>query len=87
MRLIKPKYLRIGGYWYPRGGMPIDVFWQTGKIAEGRLGARPGRRALSRPRLDFPDHTFAGAGRRSQCAQVKPTPTITAAPITKTGVM
>jgi len=29
---IQPKYLRIGGYWYPRGGMPIDVFWQTGKL-------------------------------------------------------
>ena len=29
---IKPKYLRIGGYWYPRGGMPIDVFFQTGKL-------------------------------------------------------
>jgi 7-cyano-7-deazaguanine reductase len=28
--LLKPRYLRIGGYWYPRGGMPIDVFWQTG---------------------------------------------------------
>jgi len=25
-----PAWLRIGGYWYPRGGMPIDVFWQTG---------------------------------------------------------
>lgn len=29
--LLKPHYLRIGGYWYPRGGIPIDVFWQTGK--------------------------------------------------------
>ena len=29
---IKPRYLRIGGYWYPRGGIPIDVFWQTGKL-------------------------------------------------------
>lgn len=29
--LLKPRWLRIGGYWYPRGGMPIDVFWQTGK--------------------------------------------------------
>ena len=29
---IKPKYLRIAGYWYPRGGMPIDIFWQTGKL-------------------------------------------------------
>lgn len=27
--LLKPKWLRIGGYWYPRGGIPIDVFWQT----------------------------------------------------------
>jgi 7-cyano-7-deazaguanine reductase len=27
--LLKPHWLRIGGYFYPRGGMPIDVFWQT----------------------------------------------------------
>src|SRR3954468_11106240 len=27
--LLEPRFLRIGGYWYPRGGMPIDVFWQT----------------------------------------------------------
>ena len=27
---MKPLWLRIGGYWYPRGGIPIDVFWQTG---------------------------------------------------------
>ena len=26
---IAPRWLRIAGYWYPRGGMPIDVFWQT----------------------------------------------------------
>jgi 7-cyano-7-deazaguanine reductase len=32
---IAPRYLRIGGYWYPRGGMPIDVFWQTGNMPEG----------------------------------------------------
>jgi 7-cyano-7-deazaguanine reductase len=30
--LVAPHYLRIGGYWYPRGGMPIDVFWQTGEL-------------------------------------------------------
>ncbi len=29
--LLAPRYLRIGGYWYPRGGIPIDVFWQTGE--------------------------------------------------------
>ncbi len=29
---IKPQYLRIAGYWYPRGGMPIDIFWQTGNL-------------------------------------------------------
>jgi 7-cyano-7-deazaguanine reductase len=28
--LMSPVWLRIGGYWYPRGGIPIDVFWQTG---------------------------------------------------------
>jgi 7-cyano-7-deazaguanine reductase len=28
--LLKPTYLRIGGYWYPRGGIPIDIFYQTG---------------------------------------------------------
>ena len=33
--LLEPHFLRIGGYWYPRGGMPIDVFWQTGTCPEG----------------------------------------------------
>ena len=28
--LLSPHWLRIGGYWYPRGGMPIDVFYQSG---------------------------------------------------------
>src|SRR3569833_1083220 len=32
---IKPKFLRIGGYWYPRGGMPIDVFYQSGELPGG----------------------------------------------------
>lgn len=27
---VEPRYLRIAGYWFPRGGIPIDVFWQTG---------------------------------------------------------
>lgn len=30
-----PRWLRIGGYWYPRGGIPIDVFWQTGAPPAG----------------------------------------------------
>lgn len=33
--LLQPKWLRIGAYWYPRGGIPIDVFWQTGAPPEG----------------------------------------------------
>ena len=33
--LLKPKFLRIGGYWYPRGGIPIDVYWQTGRLPKG----------------------------------------------------
>ncbi len=31
---IEPHWLRIGGYWYPRGGMPIDVFYETGPAPE-----------------------------------------------------
>ena len=32
---LEPKWLRIAGYWYPRGGIPIDVFWQTGDAPTG----------------------------------------------------
>ena len=37
-RLVKeldPVWLRIGGYWYPRGGIPIDVFFATGEPPKG----------------------------------------------------
>src|SRR3546814_5638767 len=30
----QPRWLRIGGYWFPRGGIPIDVFWQSGPPPE-----------------------------------------------------
>jgi 7-cyano-7-deazaguanine reductase len=33
--LLKPKWLRIGGYFFPRGGMPIDVFYQSGEPPAG----------------------------------------------------
>lgn len=33
--LLEPRWLRMAGYWYPRGGIPIDVFWQTGAVPEG----------------------------------------------------
>jgi 7-cyano-7-deazaguanine reductase len=33
--LLEPRWLRIGGYWYPRGGIPIDVFWQTADPPKG----------------------------------------------------
>jgi 7-cyano-7-deazaguanine reductase len=33
--LLAPPWLRIGGYWYPRGGIPIDVFWQHGTVPAG----------------------------------------------------
>ena len=33
--LLQPQWLRIGGYWYPRGGIPIDVFYQTGPAPQG----------------------------------------------------
>ena len=31
----RPRWLRIGAYWYPRGGIPIDVFWQSGPPPDG----------------------------------------------------
>ena len=33
--LLAPRWLRIAGYWFPRGGIPIDVFWQTGRAPAG----------------------------------------------------
>jgi 7-cyano-7-deazaguanine reductase len=33
--VLMPRWLRIGGFWYPRGGIPIDVFWQTGEAPKG----------------------------------------------------
>jgi 7-cyano-7-deazaguanine reductase len=35
MDVLIPIWLRIGTYWYPRGGMPIDVFWQSGLPPDG----------------------------------------------------
>ena len=32
--ITKPKWLRLGGYWYPRGGIPIDIFYQEGKLPD-----------------------------------------------------
>jgi 7-cyano-7-deazaguanine reductase len=34
-KLLAPIWLHIGGYWFPRGGIPIDVFWQYGKLPAG----------------------------------------------------
>jgi len=33
--LLEPRWMRVGGYWFPRGGIPIDVFWQTGAPPAG----------------------------------------------------
>ena len=35
IREIEPTWLRIAGYWFPRGGMPIDVFYQSGSPPKG----------------------------------------------------
>ena len=39
---VKPTWLRIAGYWYPRGGIPIDVFYQTGPVPDGLWAPDPG---------------------------------------------
>jgi len=38
----KPRWLRIAGYWYPRGGIPIDVFYQSGEPPKGLWIPEPG---------------------------------------------
>jgi len=35
VEVLDPVWLRIGGYWYPRGGIPIDVFFATGGVPAG----------------------------------------------------
>lgn len=35
VRELDPHWLRVGGYWYPRGGIPIDVFYQSGQLPNG----------------------------------------------------
>jgi 7-cyano-7-deazaguanine reductase len=49
VKLLSPRWLRIGGYFYPRGGMPIDVFWQAGKLPAGTWAPDQGI-GLYRPR-------------------------------------
>jgi len=39
---MAPKWLRIAGYWYPRGGIPIDIFYQTGEPPRGVWIPEPG---------------------------------------------
>lgn len=39
---LAPHWLRIGGYWYPRGGIPIDVFWQSGAVPQDLYVPDPG---------------------------------------------
>ena len=39
---LTPIWLRIGGYWYPRGGIPIDIFYQTGEPPAGLWLPDPG---------------------------------------------
>jgi 7-cyano-7-deazaguanine reductase len=39
---VNPHWLRIAGYWYPRGGIPIDVFYQTAAPPEGLWIPDPG---------------------------------------------
>ncbi len=40
--VLAPRWLRIAGYWYPRGGIPIDVFYQTAAPPDGLWLPEPG---------------------------------------------
>lgn len=41
-KAARPRWLRIAGYWYPRGGIPIDVFYQSGPPPKGLWLPEPG---------------------------------------------
>ncbi len=41
-KAARPAWLRIAGYWYPRGGIPIDVFYQSGAPPKGLWVPDPG---------------------------------------------
>ena len=66
--LLKPKWLRIGGYFHPRGGMPIERLLAGRKVAGRRLGAGPGRRHLSRAWIEIERLTLSsGFARNFKC--------------------
>ena len=39
---LKPRWLSIAGYWFPRGGIPVDVFYQSAPPPEGLWVPDPG---------------------------------------------
>ncbi|PPR63750.1 MAG: NADPH-dependent 7-cyano-7-deazaguanine reductase [Alphaproteobacteria bacterium MarineAlpha4_Bin2] len=41
INVLMPKWLRVAGYWYPRGGMPIDIFYQNGSLPTGVWAPEP----------------------------------------------
>ena len=42
VRELVPRWLRLAGYWFPRGGIPIDVFFQSGRAPKGVWIPDPG---------------------------------------------
>jgi 7-cyano-7-deazaguanine reductase len=42
LKFLAPKWIRVSGYWYPRGGMPIDVFFQKGKLPKDVVAPETG---------------------------------------------
>ena len=56
--IIKPQFMRVASFWNPRGGIPIDVFWETGSLPDGVRLPDTGVADLSRQRLNL--HSAAG---------------------------
>ena len=52
---IQPKWIGSGGYWYPRGGIPIDVFYQAGKLPTGLWVPDQGVAPYRGPRMSKTD--------------------------------
>lgn len=35
LKCLEPTWMRVSGIWYPRGGIPIDIHWQSGEQPRG----------------------------------------------------
>ena len=73
--LLEPRFSASAAIGIPRGGIPIDVFWQTGEAPkhvwlpdQGVAPPRPRLRPSVEPAVAYPDGNYSRGGSRSRRA-------------------